>query len=61
MKSEAVAEEDPNIYMNYIEPLLPEVEKIKGGNKVKYTIHFHRPVFNEELFELYKKYHLAIY
>lgn len=47
--------------MNYIEPLLPEVEKIKVGNKVKYTIHFHRPVFSEELLELYKKYHLAIY
>jgi arginyl-tRNA--protein-N-Asp/Glu arginylyltransferase len=51
---------DPNDYRNYIKPFLDE-EVSKGKHKVKYTIHIHRAMFNPELYELYKKYELAVH
>jgi hypothetical protein len=40
---------------------LPDVETPKTPNKVKYTLHFTKTVYTEELCELYKRYELAVH
>ena len=39
---------------------MPEVE-LNHPEKIKYTIHIHRAMFTEELFEVYKRYELAVH
>ena len=60
-KSEAV--DDPNDYRNYLDQFADYQEKDKFADPPvhKYTISIHRAVFNEEFFEVYKKFELAVH
>ena len=50
-----------NDYTSYFEPLLPEVEIPQAEPLIKYTVHIHKAMFTDELFELYKKYEKAVH
>ena len=59
--------DDPNYYKNYIEPF-PDYQDSNLASQLaseppkhKYTIHLHRAVFTDEVFELYKRYELAVH
>lgn len=58
-------EKDPNDWRNYIVPFEDYLEKdihvSKEPPKHKYTIHLHRAMFTEEIFEVYKRYELAVH
>ena len=55
--------QDPNHYMHYIQPMLPECEvpNPEEPQKIKYTIHIHRAMYTEEIFDLYKRYEIQVH
>lgn len=52
---------DPKFYVHYIKPLLPEVEIPQARQKIKYEVSIHRAVFTDEIFDIYKRYELAVH
>ena len=53
---------EANDWRNYvIEFTEYQVPRLKSPPKHRYTIHLHRAVYTEELFEVYKRYELAVH
>ena len=64
-QEEPYVETDPNYYTNYGVPYEDYQDaffkSFKGKPKHKYTMEIHRAMYNDEMFELYKRYELAVH
>ena len=54
-------EAPPNYYANYIIPVIKDYDIPNHKPAHVYSLEFHRPLINDEIFEVYKKYELAVH